>query len=319
MWRDVSKTALFFGFGTFLLISSSYAGEVSFSMISAISYVGLLYLAVIFLSRSFLRRAEEAVLQPEEGHEDGLIGEEEAIWILRRILPYLNEMAVILFVMAKCGSSLTVSSLAKIGKYWLERFRDGWESCTHKKAVAVAVFTVIWNLSSTIARIWSVFMLIVVIRLYQQCLMVEGDEEITTNEEVEQQQQQQQKDARSSTSHQDRRRSMGSTRMIRDEKMKKIPALHGCKRRGHPKSKTFGDEAMESVGGDERVPSNGIPTRRFTEQLDSRSNGAATGVCGDEIVGNDAVGCTRGNDTSVGFEDEAKIAGDGRSMEDRKP
>lgn len=42
-----------------------------------------------------------------------------------------------------------------IGKFWLERFRDGWESCTHKKAVAAAAFTLIWNVSSTVARIWA--------------------------------------------------------------------------------------------------------------------------------------------------------------------
>lgn len=41
------------------------------------------------------------------------------------------------------------------GTFWIRRFRDAWESCTHKKAVAFAIFTLIWNLSSISARIWA--------------------------------------------------------------------------------------------------------------------------------------------------------------------
>lgn len=41
------------------------------------------------------------------------------------------------------------------GNFWVERIRDGWESCTHKKAVAAAIFTLIWNISCTVARIWA--------------------------------------------------------------------------------------------------------------------------------------------------------------------
>ncbi len=41
------------------------------------------------------------------------------------------------------------------GRFWLERFRDGWESCSHKKAVVAAVFTLVWNVSSTVARVWA--------------------------------------------------------------------------------------------------------------------------------------------------------------------
>lgn len=40
-------------------------------------------------------------------------------------------------------------------KFWIRRFRDAWESCTHKKAVALAIFTMVWNLSSMVARIWA--------------------------------------------------------------------------------------------------------------------------------------------------------------------
>ncbi|KAL0904651.1 hypothetical protein M5K25_026780 [Dendrobium thyrsiflorum] len=230
MWRDISKTAFAFGFGTFVLVSSSYAKDLNFSLISVISYLGLLYLAVIFIFRSILQRREEAVEFHEGDGSYNLVGEEEAIWIVRRILPYLNElllrtralfsgdpattmkMAVFLFVMGRCGSSITLWTLAKLaffgvftipkvlssyslqlgryGKFWLERFRDGWESCTHKKAIVAAIFTIIWNLSSTIARIWSVFMLVVAIRLYQQCMTTAWNEDVPIEQNHHQQQQQ---------------------------------------------------------------------------------------------------------------------------------
>lgn len=41
------------------------------------------------------------------------------------------------------------------GTFWIQRFRDAWESCAHKKAVAFAIFTLVWNLSSIVARIWA--------------------------------------------------------------------------------------------------------------------------------------------------------------------
>ncbi|XP_020103235.1 reticulon-like protein B21 isoform X2 [Ananas comosus] len=218
MWRDVSKSAFVFGLGTFSLISSSYAKDLNFCLISSISYLGLVYLALMFLYKSILRRGE-GVECDEESY--CMVGEEEAIWVVRLLLPYINELllklralfsgdpattmklALLLFALARCGSSVTVWTLAKLGffgvftvpkvcssysiqlarygKFWLERVRDGWESCTHKKAVAAAAFTLIWNVSSTVARIWAVFMLVVAIKLYQQRI---ADEWSSREEEV---------------------------------------------------------------------------------------------------------------------------------------
>ncbi|PPR96317.1 hypothetical protein GOBAR_AA24353 [Gossypium barbadense] len=62
-----------------------------------------------------------------------VVGEEEAIWLLKLVLPYLNEfllklralfsgdpsttmkMAVLLFVLARCGSFITIWKMAKLG------------------------------------------------------------------------------------------------------------------------------------------------------------------------------------------------------------
>ncbi|RLN04604.1 hypothetical protein C2845_PM13G08370 [Panicum miliaceum] len=209
MWRDVSKSALVFGLGTFLLISSSYAKDLNFNTITAASYAGLIYLGLRFLRKSILNRAETVDCDDERHSERCyLVGEEEAIWLLRLVLPYINEvllnlrslfsgepattmkLALLLFAMARCGNFVTLWTLAKLmffgvfiipkvcssystqlaryGKFWLERFRDAWESCSHKKAVVAAVFTLVWNVSSTVARVWAVFMLVVAMKLYQQ-------------------------------------------------------------------------------------------------------------------------------------------------------
>ncbi|PPR98171.1 hypothetical protein GOBAR_AA22493 [Gossypium barbadense] len=203
MWRDIPKSALIFGIGTFIIISSSYTQDLNISFISVISYMALVYLSAIFLYRSIICRG---VVEIDESN--CVVGEEEAIWLLKLVLPYLNEfllqlralfsgdpsttmkMAVLLFVLARCGSSITIWKMAKLGffgvfivpklctsyshqltaygKFWIGRFRDAWESCTHKKAVAMVLFTLVWNLCSTLARIWAAFMLFVALRYYQQ-------------------------------------------------------------------------------------------------------------------------------------------------------
>ncbi|KAG6424223.1 hypothetical protein SASPL_114638 [Salvia splendens] len=182
-----------------------------FSFISVLSYLGLVYLAAIFLFRSLISRGSE------NGNEDCVIGEEEAVWVIKMLLPFINEfllklralfsgdpsttmkvvcLAVLLFILARCGSSITVWTTAKLGfigvftvpkicsayssqitaygTFWIKRFGDAWASCSHKKAVGFAVFALVWNLSSLVARIWAVFMLFVAFKHYQQSLIEEG-------------------------------------------------------------------------------------------------------------------------------------------------
>ncbi|KAL7093322.1 hypothetical protein ACP275_11G033900 [Erythranthe tilingii] len=209
MWRDASKSAFVFGVGTFAIVSSSYTKDLNISFISVISYLGLVYLAAIFLFRSLINRGSLEMNNAK--NKDCVVGEEEAIWAVKLLLPYLNEfllklralfsgdpsttmkLAVLLFILARCGSSITVWKMAKLGfigvftvpkicstyssqltaygTFWIRRFRDAWESCSHKKAVGFALFTLVWNLSSVVARIWAVFMLFVAFKYYQQSLM----------------------------------------------------------------------------------------------------------------------------------------------------
>lgn len=211
MWRNVSKSAFVFGIGTFIIISSSYTKDLNISVISVLSYLGLIYLAAIFLFRSLISRV---AVDLDDSSMDYVVGEEEAVRLVKLILPYVNEfllkikalfsgdpattmkMAVLLFVLARCGSSITIWKMAKLGFFgvftvpkvcssystqltaygifWIRRFRDAWESCSHKKAVAFAIFTLVWNLSSIVARIWAVFMLFVAYKHYQPSFIGEG-------------------------------------------------------------------------------------------------------------------------------------------------
>ncbi|KAL9314409.1 hypothetical protein ACSQ67_019861 [Phaseolus vulgaris] len=215
MWRDVSRSAFVFGLGTFIIVSSSYAKDIKLSLISVTSYISLVYLAVIFLYRSLIFRG---FIEVEESNY--VVGEEDAIWMLKLILPYLNEflsklkglfsgdpgttikLAILLFVLARCGSYITIWKMIKLGffgvftvpkictsysaqltaygNFWIRRFRDAWDSCSHKKAVALGIFGLVWNLSSVVARIWAVFVLFVAFRYYQQHYLVRdewGEEE----------------------------------------------------------------------------------------------------------------------------------------------
>lgn len=212
MWRDASKSAFIFGLGTFVIMSSSYTTDLNISLISVLSYGGLIYLAVTFLFRSLIYRE---VIDEDETGQEYVFGVEEAMWLLKMFLPYINEfllklralfsgdpattmkLAVLLFVLARCGSSITIWKMAKLGffgaftvpkicssyssqlsafgKFWICRVRDAWESCSQKKAVGFFIFTLIWNLSSVVARIWAVFMVFVAFKYYQQSLREEED------------------------------------------------------------------------------------------------------------------------------------------------
>ncbi|XP_022636199.1 reticulon-like protein B21 isoform X2 [Vigna radiata var. radiata] len=185
MWRDISRSAFVFGIGTFIIVSSSYAKDINL--------------------RGFI----------EVENTNYVLGEEDAIWMLKLILPYLNEflsklkglfsgdpgttikLAVLLFVLARCGSYITIWKMIKLGffgvftvpkictsysaqltaygNFWIRRFRDAWDSCTHKKAVALGIFGLVWNLSSVVARIWAVFVLFVAFRYYQQHYLVRDE------------------------------------------------------------------------------------------------------------------------------------------------
>ncbi|KAG6414392.1 hypothetical protein SASPL_127114 [Salvia splendens] len=206
MWRDTARSAFVFGVGAFAIISTSYTKHLNISCISLLSYLALLYLAVTFVFRSLKTRGN---IDLDSKDEEYVVGEEEAVWLIKLVLPYVNgflsklrslfsgdpattiKLAVVLFVLARCGGSITIWKMTKLGfvgvfvvpklssayssqlnaygTFWIGRFGDAWESCSHKKAVAFGIFSLVWNLSSVVARIWAVFLLFVAFKYYQQC------------------------------------------------------------------------------------------------------------------------------------------------------
>ncbi|XP_062078389.1 reticulon-like protein B21 isoform X2 [Humulus lupulus] len=127
MWKEIPRSVFIFGIGTFTIISSAYTKDLNISFISVISYLGLVYLAATFLFRAIVCRG---VIDTD--YTRYVLGEEEAIWLLKLVLPYLNEcllklkalfsgdpsttmkLAVFLFVLARCGSSITIWTMAKL-------------------------------------------------------------------------------------------------------------------------------------------------------------------------------------------------------------
>jgi hypothetical protein len=58
MWKDVAKSALWFGLGSMFFISCSFSREITFSPISAFCHLGVLILGLAFLKDSVPQRYE---------------------------------------------------------------------------------------------------------------------------------------------------------------------------------------------------------------------------------------------------------------------
>ncbi|KAF6171297.1 hypothetical protein GIB67_036965 [Kingdonia uniflora] len=133
LWRDIVRSALVSGFGAITLFSSSYTQDLNFSLVSVISYTGFLYLVAIFFYKSILRRGALDLDDSNKLQQQHLLGEEEAICLLKLVLPYLNDLhlklkslfsgdptttlktSVLLFVLAQCGTFITIWNMVRLG------------------------------------------------------------------------------------------------------------------------------------------------------------------------------------------------------------
>lgn len=209
MWNDIAKSSLWFGFGSLCFISSCFARDFSFSMVSAISQLGLLFLAMAFFYNSFSQRHDQK--------SEFKLKEEDIICATRAILPAANaaiamtrklfsgepsmtlKMTPILLFASEYGHLITLWRLLAIGFFIsftvpklycfyhsqiqkrVEYLRycvwDAWEACSHKRIVAVSAGTVFWNLSTIKTRIVAAFISVVVLRYYRQQLASEAERE----------------------------------------------------------------------------------------------------------------------------------------------
>ncbi|KAI3854726.1 hypothetical protein MKX03_014991 [Papaver bracteatum] len=208
MWRDIKISSLVFGIGNLILLSHIVTRDINFSFISAISYTSLICIAVIFLYKAILNREP---INLDDSNIIHSVGEEEAVCLVKVVLPWINKFilefrhllsgdpattmkfAVSLFILARLGSFITVwrvTVLAFLGVFslpkfystysrqlieegilWLSQCRNVWNSHAYTKVIAVVVLTLVWISSSTVARVWEVFILIICIRYYQETLI----------------------------------------------------------------------------------------------------------------------------------------------------
>lgn len=213
MWKDVAKSSLWFGLGCLCFLSSCFAKGINFSIFSAISQLGLLFLGASFISNSICPRNNM------ERRCNFKLKEEDILKLGRLILPPANlaisktrelfsgepsmTLKVIPFLLlgAEYGHLVTLWRLCAIGffigftmpklysRYSNQidqkvdftkcRVMEAWEACSHKKIVAASAVTAFWNMSSVKTRIFAAFIFLVILRCCRQNLVPnqEGEEE----------------------------------------------------------------------------------------------------------------------------------------------
>ncbi|KAF8114488.1 hypothetical protein N665_0036s0022 [Sinapis alba] len=221
MWRDVAKSTLWFGFGCLCFLSSCFAKGFSFSVFSAVSHVGLLFLGVSFLSHTLRQRVTE-----ETERRELKLSEEDVLRVARRMLPITNlaiskmsklfsgepamtlKVAPFVLIGAEYGYLITLWRLCAFGFFLSftvpklyssyathinqkvenaqKRIVEAWGICTHKKFVAGSMITAFWNLTSLKIRFFTVFIVVVVIRYKWQNVQLDSEEEEEEKHQEEQ-------------------------------------------------------------------------------------------------------------------------------------
>ncbi|PKA58816.1 Reticulon-like protein B18 [Apostasia shenzhenica] len=190
MWQNVAKSALWFGLGSILFLSSILSRDVGFSVISAVSHLGILILCLAFFYDSVKQRKREK--------KKGLLlqlTENDVLRAARVILPVINaalvksqqifsgeplmtlRVAPVLLFMAKYGYMITLWRLLAIGFFlsftapklyycYYQQIQkkvddsrnyanESWRSCSRKKLIAITSATVMWNILSIKMRIFA--------------------------------------------------------------------------------------------------------------------------------------------------------------------
>ncbi|KAL3509314.1 hypothetical protein ACH5RR_028715 [Cinchona calisaya] len=228
MWKDVAKSSLWFGFGSICFLSSCFTSGINFSIFSAMSQLGLLFLGLSFFTNSVRQR------DGTRNNREVKLKEEDILRVGRLILPATNlaiskakelfsgepamTLKVVPFLLlgAEYGHLITLWRLCALGFFisftcpklyssysvqisrkveYLKSWMMGtWQACSHKKIVAASAVTALWNLTSIRTRIFAAFICLVIVRCSRQHQYSEvkiEEEEGGVGEPEEQQQQQQ--------------------------------------------------------------------------------------------------------------------------------
>lgn len=212
MWKDVAKSALWFGLGSMFFFSCSFSRDITFSPISAFCRLGVMILGLAFFKDSVPQR------QPVERGRNFQLTEEDVLRASRAVLPIANSMIstaqvifsgdplitlkvlpVLLFGV-KYGSLVTVWRLLATGffagftlpKLYIcyltqihggveilrDRALEAWNSCPRKKLVTATAVTICWNLFSIKTRFMAGFISLVILRCNHQCRKAELNPEV---------------------------------------------------------------------------------------------------------------------------------------------
>lgn len=202
MWRNVAKSALWFGSGSMFFFSCSFSRDVTFSPISALCHLSIMILGLAFLKDSVPQRPQV------ENKRNFQLTQEDVLRASQAVLPIANSMIstaqvifsgepsmtlkvlpVLLFG-AKYGGLVTVWRLVAAGFFTsftvpklyscyssqihkrVEILRDqaleAWKSCPRKKLVAAMVVTMCWNMFSVKTRVMAAFVSLVILRYNQK-------------------------------------------------------------------------------------------------------------------------------------------------------
>ncbi|XP_073313301.1 reticulon-like protein B17 [Primulina huaijiensis] len=223
MWKDVSKSSLWFGFGFLCFLSSCFTKGVSFSIFSFLSQVGLLFLGVSFFSNSMRKR------DANDKKRDFKLKEENIVKLGRLILPAANysisktrevfsgepamtlKVVPFLLVGAEYGHLITLwrlcalsffigfscpklystysTELSKKVEYMKSWAMETWGACTHKKIVAASFVTAFWNLTAIRTRIFAAILCLVIIRYRRQNTEVKNEEDTVEKKQKQEQEQ----------------------------------------------------------------------------------------------------------------------------------
>ncbi|CAM0913575.1 unnamed protein product [Alopecurus aequalis] len=199
MWKDVAKSALWFGLGSMFFFSCSFSREITFSPISAFCHLGVMILGLAFCKDSVPQSR-----QPVETGRNFQLTEEDLLRAAGAVLPVANSLIStaqvifsgnpsmtlkvlpVLLIGAKYGSLVTLWRLLATGFFssftlpklymcystqiqrTVENLRDraleAWKSCPRKKLVAGTAVTMCWNLFSIKTRFLAAFISLAILR-----------------------------------------------------------------------------------------------------------------------------------------------------------
>ncbi|XP_037466739.1 reticulon-like protein B17 isoform X4 [Triticum dicoccoides] len=202
MWKNVGRSAFWFGSGSMLFVSSSFSKDVNFSPIKILCHFGVVTLVLAFFKDSIPQR------QNTEQVRSFQLTEEDVLRVGRAVLPIANSLISmsrvifsgdpsmtlkvfpILLFGAKYGHLFTVWRLLATGFFGCftlprlyscysshihekveglnARILNAWKSCPRKKLVAAAAVTTFWNLVSVKTRVMAAFVSAVALRYHYQ-------------------------------------------------------------------------------------------------------------------------------------------------------